>query len=245
MKRLGVDGQVDAGVEDGKHDAAGRRLDRLDRARHAGLVGDVAGKRQDAARQAGGGGHHLVERILRAGGDGHGVAFARKVERQGPADAGAAAREPGDAVLGIGPVDCHPRIPVASSRPSLTMQPANAIYRVGAVAWNGSAYMRPDGQIRPLKAAAAVSRVVLRQEGTNSMHRSVIDVIGNTPLIRLKRASEETGCEILGKAEFMNPGQSVKDRAGLFIIRDAEAQGPAAGRAASSSRARPAIPASA
>ncbi|MBL8578862.1 MAG: cysteine synthase A [Mesorhizobium sp.] len=57
------------------------------------------------------------------------------------------------------------------------------------------------------------------------MNRSVIDTIGNTPLIRLKRASEETGCEILGKAEFMNPGQSVKDRAGLFIIRDAEAKG--------------------
>lgn len=57
------------------------------------------------------------------------------------------------------------------------------------------------------------------------MHRSVIDTIGDTPLIRLKRASEETGCEILGKAEFMNPGQSVKDRAGLFIIRDAEAKG--------------------
>jgi cysteine synthase A len=55
--------------------------------------------------------------------------------------------------------------------------------------------------------------------------RSVIDAIGNTPLIRLKRASEETGCEILGKAEFMNPGQSVKDRAGLFIIRDAEKRG--------------------
>jgi cysteine synthase A len=57
------------------------------------------------------------------------------------------------------------------------------------------------------------------------MHRSVIDAIGNTPLIRLRRASEETGCEILGKAEFMNPGQSVKDRAGLFIIRDAEKRG--------------------
>ncbi len=57
------------------------------------------------------------------------------------------------------------------------------------------------------------------------MHRSVIDAIGNTPLIRLNRASEETGCEILGKAEFMNPGQSVKDRAGLFIIRDAERRG--------------------
>jgi len=48
-----------------------------------------------------------------------------------------------------------------------------------------------------------------------------VDAIGNTPLIRLKKASEETGCEILGKAEFMNPGQSVKDRAGLFIIEDA------------------------
>ncbi len=57
------------------------------------------------------------------------------------------------------------------------------------------------------------------------MLNSVIDAIGNTPLIRLKRASEETGCEILGKAEFMNPGQSVKDRAGLFIIRDAEEKG--------------------
>ncbi|MET3580681.1 cysteine synthase A [Mesorhizobium robiniae] len=57
------------------------------------------------------------------------------------------------------------------------------------------------------------------------MPRSVIEAIGNTPLIRLNKASEETGCEILGKAEFMNPGQSVKDRAGLFIIRDAEQRG--------------------
>jgi len=54
---------------------------------------------------------------------------------------------------------------------------------------------------------------------------SVLDAIGNTPLIRLNRASEATGCEILGKAEFMNPGQSVKDRAALSIIRDAEAKG--------------------
>ena len=54
---------------------------------------------------------------------------------------------------------------------------------------------------------------------------SVIDAIGNTPLIRLNAASEATGCEILGKAEFMNPGQSVKDRAALGIIRDAEARG--------------------
>lgn len=51
------------------------------------------------------------------------------------------------------------------------------------------------------------------------------NAIGNTPLIRLKAASEATGCEIFGKAEFMNPGGSVKDRAALFIIRDAEERG--------------------
>nr|WP_259945923.1 cysteine synthase A [Jannaschia sp. W003] len=49
--------------------------------------------------------------------------------------------------------------------------------------------------------------------------------MGNTPLIRLRGASEATGCEILGKCEFLNPGQSVKDRAALFIIRDAVARG--------------------
>src|SRR3954469_14619964 len=55
--------------------------------------------------------------------------------------------------------------------------------------------------------------------------RTVLDLIGNTPLIRLNHASELTGCEILGKAEFMNPGQSVKDRAALWMVRDAEAKG--------------------
>ncbi|MEQ8900447.1 MAG: cysteine synthase A [Roseovarius sp.] len=49
--------------------------------------------------------------------------------------------------------------------------------------------------------------------------------VGNTPLLRLRRASEETGCEIFGKCEFLNPGQSVKDRAALYIIRDAIARG--------------------
>lgn len=53
----------------------------------------------------------------------------------------------------------------------------------------------------------------------------VVPAVGNTPLIKLKRASEETGCTILGKAEFMNPGQSVKDRAALFIIQDAMRRG--------------------
>ena len=54
------------------------------------------------------------------------------------------------------------------------------------------------------------------------MCKNVIDTIGNTPLIKLKRASQETGCQIYGKAEFLNPGGSVKDRAALYIIRDAE-----------------------
>jgi cysteine synthase A len=58
-----------------------------------------------------------------------------------------------------------------------------------------------------------------------SIAASVIDAIGNTPLIRLNAASEATGCEILGKAEFMNPGQSVKDRAALYIIKDAVERG--------------------
>ncbi|MDV4177713.1 cysteine synthase A [Rhizobium brockwellii] len=58
-----------------------------------------------------------------------------------------------------------------------------------------------------------------------TFHPSVLEAIGNTPLIKLKGASEATGCTILGKAEFLNPGQSVKDRAALYIIRDAERKG--------------------
>ena len=57
------------------------------------------------------------------------------------------------------------------------------------------------------------------------IRHSVVDAIGNTPLIRLRRASEETGCEILGKAEFMNPGQSVKDRPARHMILEAETRG--------------------
>ena len=53
----------------------------------------------------------------------------------------------------------------------------------------------------------------------------LMSAIGNTPLIKLKKVSEDTGCTILGKAEFMNPGQSVKDRAALYIIRDAISRG--------------------
>ncbi len=57
------------------------------------------------------------------------------------------------------------------------------------------------------------------------IRNDIVEAIGNTPLIKLKHASERTGCIILGKAEFMNPGQSVKDRAALFIIEDAVKRG--------------------
>src|SRR5580698_1363736 len=79
--------------------------------------------------------------------------------------------------------------------------------------------MRKAGEKAALKRAA----LVLSLRGM--ILPDVIAAIGNTPLIRLRRASEVTGCEILGKAEFMNPGQSVKDRAALFIINDAIAKG--------------------
>jgi cysteine synthase A len=58
-----------------------------------------------------------------------------------------------------------------------------------------------------------------------SKHRDILAAIGNTPLIRLNRVSDATGCEIWGKAEFLSPGQSVKDRAALYIVRDAERKG--------------------
>lgn len=58
-----------------------------------------------------------------------------------------------------------------------------------------------------------------------TIHSDLSAAIGNTPLIRLRKLSALTGCNILGKAEFMNPGQSVKDRAALYIIRDAVARG--------------------
>jgi cysteine synthase A len=63
------------------------------------------------------------------------------------------------------------------------------------------------------------------ERDTMRIARDLADAIGHTPLIRLNRVSDETGCEILGKAEFMNPGQSVKDRAALYIIKDAIARG--------------------
>ena len=67
--------------------------------------------------------------------------------------------------------------------------------------------------------------LINRSETVTSIRQGFVGAIGNTPLIRLKGPSEATGCEILGKAEFLNPGGSVKDRAALAIIEDAEQRG--------------------
>src|SRR5690606_17465741 len=79
----------------------------------------------------------------------------------------------------------------------------------------------------PLLRALTTFGTTLHQPAIGAMSRfnDVTAAIGNTPLIRLNAVSEATGCEIWGKAEFLNPGQSVKDRAALYIIRDAVARG--------------------
>ncbi|EGS17651.1 cysteine synthase-like protein [Thermochaetoides thermophila DSM 1495] len=74
-------------------------------------------------------------------------------------------------------------------------------------------------------AAAEPSARLVNVARAQGISRGLTEAIGNTPLIRLNRLSEETGCEILGKAEFMNPGGSVKDRAALYIVKDAEERG--------------------
>src|SRR5690606_7098101 len=75
---------------------------------------------------------------------------------------------------------------------------------------------RKDVSSSPIEARGSDSMTVLP---------SVLEAIGNTPLIRLNAASAATGCEILGTAEFLNPGQSVKGRAALWIVRAAERSG--------------------
>src|SRR6476469_615417 len=82
-------------------------------------------------------------------------------------------------------------------------------------------------KFRILSAGNASNRVETVRSGfaMQNIRQDVVDAIGHTPLIKLRRASEATGCTILGKAEFMNPGGSVKDRAGRQMILEAEKRG--------------------
>src|SRR5690606_26432502 len=91
---------------------------------------------------------------------------------------------------------------------------------------------RPAIQLTSERTSGEAQRMSIQHDAPTggvaartAIRRGFTDAIGDTPLIRLNRFSEETGCEILGKAEFMNPGGSVKDRAALGIIEDAERSG--------------------
>lgn len=77
----------------------------------------------------------------------------------------------------------------------------------------------------PVRPACQPIQKQTTKNSIMDIKNGLVDSIGNTPMLRLRRASEETGCEILGKAEFLNPGQSVKDRAALYIIKDAMKRG--------------------
>ncbi|RAO68589.1 uncharacterized protein BHQ10_004601 [Talaromyces amestolkiae] len=76
-----------------------------------------------------------------------------------------------------------------------------------------------------LRSAEASTAYNTKVSSAQGWVNGLTEAIGNTPLIRLKRLSEETGCNVLGKAEFQNPGGSVKDRAALYVVKDAEEKG--------------------
>lgn len=79
--------------------------------------------------------------------------------------------------------------------------------------------------LRSLRTALPARGYATSVTGYGKEVEGFVGAVGNTPLIRLNRLSEETGCNILAKAEFMSPGGSVKDRAALFLVKDAEEKG--------------------
>ncbi|MGW9754854.1 cysteine synthase [Burkholderia sp. 132550021-2] len=107
---------------------------------------------------------------------------------------------------------------------------ADLVSRCGAWAAMGSSSLirgsrRRKRRGRPILRSVWRVRCAMSTEEDMDVRQGFVDCVGRTPLIRLTKLSAETGCEILGKAEFMNPGGSVKDRAALYIIRDAERRG--------------------
>src|SRR3954453_3250176 len=102
--------------------------------------------------------------------------------------------------------------------------PATSSRRRAAGSRHATAQSRGARAAVPIISATAAPRDAVEAAPMN-IRSSTLDAIGNTPLIKLRRASEETGCTILGKAEFMNPGLSVKDRAALGIVTDAMDKG--------------------
>lgn len=111
------------------------------------------------------------------------------------------------------------RLLLANCGGKRTLSGADAETRTSAGEYPGQHSRSKNGGVR------AGPKIRLWYGRAMDVRNGVLEAVGRTPLIRLRRASDSTGCEILGKAEFLNPGQSVKDRAALFIIRDAIQQG--------------------
>jgi cysteine synthase A len=108
--------------------------------------------------------------------------------------------------------------------PRRNAAPDDATRRFAGLAGGGAVPPLACSTMAP-PCTLAESGKAARRSGVTAVRDGFIETIGNTPLIRLRRASEATGCEILGKAEFLNPGGSVKDRAALYIVKDAEERG--------------------
>ncbi|KAK3985510.1 tryptophan synthase beta subunit-like PLP-dependent enzyme [Cladorrhinum sp. PSN332] len=90
---------------------------------------------------------------------------------------------------------------------------------------NGTRHFATSARRMAVAAAAEPAQHLISVSKAQGIAKGLVGAIGNTPLIRLNRLSEQTGCEVLGKAEFMNPGGSVKDRAALYVVKDAEERG--------------------
>jgi cysteine synthase A len=115
----------------------------------------------------------------------------------------------------------------AASRPAFTTKSFRSASSLAATAESMNPHgieiskaqrIAQDGFVSGMKTLLSLSKA-------HHKANQAISAIGNTPLIRMKKLSEETGCEILGKAEFQNPGGSVKDRAALYVVEDAEKRG--------------------
>ncbi|CAI5487615.1 unnamed protein product [Closterium sp. Naga37s-1] len=142
------------------------------------------------------------------------------------------ASRPGGSFALFGPLNSQP---ACGAQPAVSFVCINGVFRSPeSPAPRLRLFLNQRVRVAPVPVAAspAVTAAMASAEaakrpfvGDLGVRSGFVDAVGNTPLIRLNRASQETGCEIYGKAEFLNPGGSVKDRAALYIIKAAEASG--------------------
>ena len=115
--------------------------------------------------------------------------------------------------------------PTANERDAFTQGELSHIMHASGSRDRGQQRLIVDSGAPTVRCRLSRPRRVTTRTLPMTTHESLVSLVGNTPLLRLRGPSEKTGCEILGKCEFANPGQSIKDRAALWIIRDAESRG--------------------